>query len=498
VPLDHYVTLGPSGLRVSPFALGAMTFGEDPGGAGCSVEESEKILDVYADHGGNFVDTANFYTNGHSEKILGDWLAAAPGRRDRVVVASKFFFNLFPGNPNAGGAGRSAIIAQLEESLRRLRTDHIDLYWLHNWDRNTPVEETMRALDDLVRAGKIRYIGFSNVPAWVTAQAQTLALLRGWTPLIALQVEYSLLARSVEGEVAPLAQDRGLALVPWSPLKNGFLSGKYRRSEAVGDSARATFVGQPSEREYDVIEAVAGVAADLGTTSAAVALAWLRTRPGTVVPILGARRLGHLEQNLAGLDVGLSAEQVRTLDDLSRPTSTTPHPCTAPSGRCCSSRARPSTASRRRSTRRCCRATSATEPRARPVEEQAERVAVGIQADPDAVLRLELRDRRPGLDGVRHRGVEVVHPDVQVRHHLLRTVGRRPGGAHVVRRLLERQPGPDLRTQHHPGRPVLHDGPPQERAVEGREGAGIRGLEHGGGEGHRRTLHRSIVPISRW
>src|SRR4051812_3509044 len=167
VPLDHYVTLGPSGLRVSPFALGAMTFGEDPGGAGCSVEESEKILDVYADHGGNFVDTANFYTNGHSEKILGDWLAAAPGRRDRVVVASKFFFNLFPGNPNAGGAGRSAIIAQLEESLRRLRTDHIDLYWLHNWDRNTPVEETMRALDDLVRAGKIRYIGFSNVPAWV-------------------------------------------------------------------------------------------------------------------------------------------------------------------------------------------------------------------------------------------------------------------------------------------------------------------------------------------
>jgi aryl-alcohol dehydrogenase-like predicted oxidoreductase len=326
VPLDHYVTLGPSGLRVSPFALGAMTFGEDPGGAGCSVEESEKILDVYADHGGNFVDTANFYTNGHSEKILGDWLAAAPGRRDRVVVASKFFFNLFPGNPNAGGAGRSAIITQLEESLRRLRTDHIDLYWLHNWDRNTPVEETMRALDDLVRAGKIRYIGFSNVPAWVTAQAQTLALLRGWTPLIALQVEYSLLARSVEGEVAPLAQDRGLALVPWSPLKNGFLSGKYRRSEAVGDSARTAFVGQPSEREYDVIEAVAGIAADLGTTSAAVALAWLRTRPGTVVPILGARRLGHLEQNLAGLDVGLSAQQVRALDDLSRPDLDYPAP----------------------------------------------------------------------------------------------------------------------------------------------------------------------------
>jgi aryl-alcohol dehydrogenase-like predicted oxidoreductase len=164
------------------------------------------------------------------------------------------------------------------------------------------------------------------VPAWVTAQAQTLALLRGWTPLIALQVEYSLLARTVEGEIAPLAADRGLALVPWSPLRNGFLSGKYRRAEAVRDSARTAFVGQPSDREYEVIDAVAGIAADLGTTSAAVALGWLRTRPGTVVRILGARRLGHLEQNLAGLDLALSAQQTRTLDDLSRPELDYPAP----------------------------------------------------------------------------------------------------------------------------------------------------------------------------
>jgi aryl-alcohol dehydrogenase (NADP+) len=326
VPLDNYVTLGRSGLRVSPFALGAMTFGEDPGGAGSSVEESEKILDAYLDHGGNFVDTANFYTNGHSEKILGDWLAAAPGRRDRVVVGSKFFANLFPGNPNGGGAGRSSIMAQLEESLRRLRSDHLDLYWLHNWDRNTPIEETMRTLDDMVRAGKIRYIGFSNTPAWVTAQAHTMALLKGWTPLIALQVEYSLLARTVEGELAPLALDQGMALVPWSPLKNGFLSGKYRRDTAVGDSARTAFVGVPSEREYGVIDAVAAIADELGTTSAAVALAWLRTRPGTVVPIVGARRLGHLEQNLEGIDVALSAEHVRTLDELSEPTLDYPAP----------------------------------------------------------------------------------------------------------------------------------------------------------------------------
>ncbi|GHF68679.1 aryl-alcohol dehydrogenase (NADP+) [Amycolatopsis bartoniae] len=319
MPLDHYLTLGRSGLRVSPFALGAMTFGEDPGGAGSSVEESEKILSAYLDRGGNFIDTANIYTNGHSEKILGDHFAARPGSRDHVVLASKFFTNLFPGDPNGGGAGRASILAQLHESLRRLRTDHLDLYWLHNWDRHTPIEETLRTLDDLVRAGKIRYLGFSNTPAWVTAQAQTLTLLRGWTPLIALQVEYSLLARTVEGELAPLARDQGMALVPWSPLKNGFLSGKYRRGGEVTDSARAAFVGGPSEKEFDVIEAVAAIAGELGTTPAAVSMAWLRAREGTVVPIVGARRLEHLEGNLAGLDVQLTAEHLRTLDEISAP-----------------------------------------------------------------------------------------------------------------------------------------------------------------------------------
>ncbi|MFE2751123.1 aldo/keto reductase [Actinosynnema sp. NPDC059335] len=318
MPLDHYVTLGRSGLRVSPFALGAMTFGDDPGAAGTGVEESERILDAYLDRGGNFVDTANFYTNGHSEKILGDWFAARPGRRDRVVLASKFFVNLFPGDPNGGGAGRGSVVRQLHDTLRRLRTDHVDVYWLHNWDRNTPVEETMRVLDDLVRAGKVRYIGFSNTPAWVTAQAHTLAVLRGWTPLIALQVEYSLLARAVEAELAPLALDQGLALVPWSPLKNGFLSGKYRRGEAV-DSARAAFVGGPTEEQHAVIDVVRAVAEEIGASPAAVALAWLRTRPGTVVPIIGARRQAHLEDNLAGLDIALDAEHVRALDEVSRP-----------------------------------------------------------------------------------------------------------------------------------------------------------------------------------
>jgi aryl-alcohol dehydrogenase-like predicted oxidoreductase len=319
MPLDHYVTLGRSGLRVSPFALGAMTFGEDPPGAGSSAEESEKILATYLDLGGNFVDTANFYTNGHSEKILGDFFAAHPGRRDRVVLATKFFFNFFPGDPNGGGAGRTSIVAQLEQSLRRLRTDHVDLYWLHNRDRHTPVEETLRTLDDLVRSGKIRYVGFSNTPAWFTAQAQTTALLRGWTPLIALQVEYSLLARTAEDELAPLAEDQGMALVPWSPLKNGFLSGKYRRGTEVTDSVRSRHVGGPGADEWPVIEAVAAVADELGTSSAAVSLAWLRAHAGTVVPIVGARRLHHLTDNLAGLDVPLTADQLRRLDEISAP-----------------------------------------------------------------------------------------------------------------------------------------------------------------------------------
>jgi aryl-alcohol dehydrogenase (NADP+) len=227
---------------------------------------------------------------------------------------------MFPGDPNGGGAGRGSIIAQLHESLRRLNTDYVDLYWLHNWDRHTPIEETMRTLDDLVRAGKIRYIGFSNTPAWVTAQAQTTAMLRGWTSLIALQVEYSLLARTVEGEIAPLAQQQGMTLVPWSPLKNGFLSGKYRRGADVVDSARAAFVGGPTDEEFDVIDTVSAIADALETTSAAVALAWLLSRSQTVVPIVGARRLHHLESNLAALDVTLTAEHLRALDAVSAPT----------------------------------------------------------------------------------------------------------------------------------------------------------------------------------
>lgn len=321
MPLDHYVTLGRSGLRVSPFALGAMTFGDDPGAAGCSVEESEKILGAYLDRGGNFIDTANFYTNGHSEKILGDFFAANRNR-DRVVLASKFFFNMYPGDPNGGGAGRGAIRRQLDETLRRLRTDYLDLYWMHNWDRHTPVEETLRTLDDLVGSGKVRYLGFSNVPAWVTAQAQTMAELNRWTPLIALQVEYSLLQRTVEGEIAPMARDMGMALVPWSPLKNGFLSGKYRRNAQVSDSERTKYVGGPTEEDFKVIDAVIEIAEEHSSTAAAVSLAWLRAQH--TVPIIGARKLEHLTGNLE--EVVLTDDQLTRLDEVSKPDLNYPAP----------------------------------------------------------------------------------------------------------------------------------------------------------------------------
>jgi aryl-alcohol dehydrogenase-like predicted oxidoreductase len=316
--LDSYVTLGRSGLRVSPFCLGAMNFGE-PGGFGAGVAESERILRTYLDRGGNFVDTANFYTNGHSEKILGDFFGEQPGRRDRVVLASKFFGNLHLGDPNGGGAGRKAIIDQLEASLRRLRTDYIDLYWLHNHDWTTPVEETLRTLDDLVTAGKIRYVGFSNTPAWFTAQAHTIALLRGWTPVTALQVEYSLLARTVEGELVPLALDAGMAVLPWSPLHSGFLSGKYTRDGRPDDVRRAAAIGTPTDAQFDVIDAVVRVAEDLGASPASVALAWLLARPAVTSVIVGPRRLDHLEDNLSGLSVGLSAAQLAALDEVSAP-----------------------------------------------------------------------------------------------------------------------------------------------------------------------------------
>jgi aryl-alcohol dehydrogenase-like predicted oxidoreductase len=315
---NRYVTLGRSGLRVSPFCLGAMTFGTE-GGWGCDVDTSERILETYLDRGGNFIDTANFYTNGHSEVILGDFFSRRPGLRDRLVLASKFFGNMHPGDPNGGGASRKAIISQLEASLRRLRTDYLDLYYLHNHDPHTPLAETLDTLDALVAAGKIRYVGFSNTPAWFTAQAATR------TQIVALQVEYSLLERTIEGELAPLARHAGIGLVPYSPLAGGFLSGKYRRDRAIDAGWRGTITGGPSEEQFAIIEVADAIARELGTTTAAVALAWTRARPGVASPILGARGPQQLEANLAALDVTLAPEHTDALDAASAPRLGYPH-----------------------------------------------------------------------------------------------------------------------------------------------------------------------------
>ncbi len=320
MPLDAYVTFGTSGLRVSSFALGTMTFGED-WGWGSSVADAEAILARYLELGGNFIDTANIYTNGHSEKIIGDFIAKGHVRRDHLVVATKFFFNLYPGDPNGGGASRKAIIEQCEQSLRRLQTDYIDLYWLHNWDQLTPIEETMRALDDLVVAGKIRSIGFSDTPAWKVAQAQTIARFRGWAPIIAVQLEYSLRQRTVEGELIPMAQELGLAVTPWSPLNNGVLTGKYTRQNA-GTVKGDRGAGMPAltEKDYELIDTLGEIAHELRTTIAAVALAWVQGRPGVTSTIIGARTLKQLEENLAALDVQLAPAHVARLDELTEPT----------------------------------------------------------------------------------------------------------------------------------------------------------------------------------
>lgn len=317
--LDKYITLGRSGLRVSPFCLGAMTFGEDLGW-GSSVEESQQIIDRYIELGGNFIDTANLYTKSHSEKIIGDHVGRHPARRDRLVIATKFSANLYPGDPNAGGSSRKAIIDSCENSLRRLQTDYIDLYWLHNWDVHTPIDETMSALNDLVRAGKVRYIGVSDTPAWKVAQANMMAHFRGWSEFIGLQIEYSLLERSVEQELVPMALELGLGITPWSPLKSGVLSGKYTRQNAAADKADRAFVQWAiNDKAYDVVDELAAIAKAHDTTSARVALAWVQSQPGVTSTIIGARRLAQLEDNVKALDLVLGAAERAKLDELTKP-----------------------------------------------------------------------------------------------------------------------------------------------------------------------------------
>ncbi|PWT98533.1 MAG: aldo/keto reductase [Terriglobia bacterium] len=317
-----YITLGRSGLRVSPLCLGTMTFGTQ-WGWGNEESAAHAIFNRYLEAGGNFLDTADGYTVGASEEMLGKFIQEG-GLRDQLVLATKFTFNAVQGNPNTGGNGRKNIYRAIEASLRRLKTDYIDLYWLHAWDMVTPVEEVVSTLTALVRNGKIRYYGFSDTPAWYLAKAQTLAQKEGKEPLIALQLEYSLIERSIEREHIPAAQELGMAICPWSPIAGGFLSGKYRREgdSGTGEGRLETVKANPffnrfTERNWRVLDALLPVAKELGRKPAQVALNWVATQPGITSTIIGATKIEQLDDNLAALEFTIPSELRKRLDEAS-------------------------------------------------------------------------------------------------------------------------------------------------------------------------------------
>src|SRR6202521_5738832 len=294
-----YRLFGNSGLRVSEASLGTMTFGED-WGWGAPKDESRKIYDAYRAAGGNFIDTANLYTNGSSENLVGEFIH---DHRQSVVLATKYSNAMAGNDPNAAGNHRKSMVQALEASLRRLKTHYIDLYWLHIWDQMTPVEEVMRAFDDLVRAGKVLYVGISDAPAWVVAKSNTMAQLRGWTRYVGLQIEYSLLERTVERELVPMAKDQQMSVLAWSPLRTGLLTGKYlpenvKQSQAEGSRMHSEMMkgfGTVEESTHATVREIVAVGKELGVSAAQVALAWLRTRPVPVIAIIGARKLAQIE-----------------------------------------------------------------------------------------------------------------------------------------------------------------------------------------------------------
>lgn len=324
--LDQYRLLGRSGLRVSPLALGTMTFGMRA--TWCTDDaEAARMVGRYLDEGGNFIDTANFYgTQGGSEQVLSKLIA---DRRESVVLSTKYSLSMRRGDANASGNHRKNMVQSVESSLRRLVTDYIDLLYLHVWDSRTPVEEILRAFDDLVRAGKILYAGLSDTPAWQASRMQAIAELRGWTPIVALQIQYNLTERTVERELLPMAHEMGMGVLPWSPLAGGVLSGKYSRADLTQNAERKSatldtrkdinlLTQRLTARSLDIADVVKAVAGELGRTPSQVALAWTLLHPAVVSPIIGARTLPQLEDNLAALDVELGAEQIQRLNEVSR------------------------------------------------------------------------------------------------------------------------------------------------------------------------------------
>ena len=354
-----YYLLGKSGLRVSEICLGTMTFGKE-WGWGASKEESRKIFDAYVDAGGNFIDTANIYTNGTSEKYVGDF---ASYDRERFVIATKYTSNTRAGDPNAGGNHRKNMVQSLEASLRRLNTDYIDLYWVHAWDQTTPIEEMMRALDDMIKSGKILYIGISDAPAWIVSQANTLANLKGWTEFSSIQVEYSLIERTSERELLPMANAHDIGITAWSPLGSGVLTGKYNKSSnkallnntvnkdynqkestTNGSKTRTNSSSSTSDEQIDnrlnvasfseisntllkarnlrIAEEVVNIAEEIKRTPSQVALNWIRQSKkifwNKIIPIIGAKNLAQINDNLACMEFVLSDDHIRRLDEVSK------------------------------------------------------------------------------------------------------------------------------------------------------------------------------------
>ena len=328
--LTNFRTLGRSGLVVSPLALGTMTFG--PSEWGADEATSRAIFNCYREAGGNFVDTADIYTGGASEEFVGKFIHETKSRDD-IVLSTKFGFNgsaspltatqAGGGNPNAGGAGAKNIHRALDDSLKRLGTDYIDLYWMHIWDGVTPIEEIVQTLGDLVRTGKIRYYALSDMPAWLAMKAATIASERRIPGPIAMQVEYSLVARDIENEYVSVAKESGMGIIPWSPLAGGFLSGKYKRGDKhkTGRLSGANPFGDSkfTDRNWDILDVLISVAKTMGRPVAQVATAWAMARPGIASTLIGARTVAQIESGIASADIILTDDCMKQLNDASAP-----------------------------------------------------------------------------------------------------------------------------------------------------------------------------------
>jgi aryl-alcohol dehydrogenase-like predicted oxidoreductase len=307
----NYKLLGRSGLKVSELCLGTMGFGKE-WNWGADKETSFKILDTFANNGGNFIDTANRYTEGTSEKIIGEFVT---GNRDNFVLATKYSLHDNLINVNASGNNRKNMMRSVEESLKRLNTDFIDLFYLHIWDNLTPMDEVLRGLDDLVRQGKVNYIGISDTPAWLVSQGQTMAELMGWSKFVALQIEYSLLQRTPERELVPMAKHYNMTITPWAPLAGGALTGKYIK----GDKGRLNAESKRlNERAVKITEEVVKIASELNVQPSSVALKWTMQQGFSCIPIIGATKPEQFLENLKCLDVTLSDEHLQRLNEVSK------------------------------------------------------------------------------------------------------------------------------------------------------------------------------------